>query len=199
VPRLTALRRARPGTVLLEVDGEPWRRVPDDVVVRAGLAAGVELDRPTLRRLRAELSRARAVGLAARTVARRDVSVRELEDRLARAEVAPSTAVDVVAALQRVGAVDDARFARARAAALAERGYGDAAIGARLESAGVSEGLVREALAELPPESERARALVAREHDRAESVRLLARRGFSADTVEDVLGPLDCDGSAGLG
>ena len=41
--------------MLLEVDGRPWRTVPDRVVVRCGLAADVELTRPLLRHLRAEL------------------------------------------------------------------------------------------------------------------------------------------------
>ena len=199
MPRLTALRRAAPGRVALEVDGEPWRRVPDDVVVRARLVVGLELDRPTLRRIRAELVRARAVGVAARAVARRDVSVRELEDRLARASVAPSAAVDVVASLERAGVVDDTRLARSRASTLAERGYGNAAIRARLEAAGVAEGAALEAVAALPPESERARAVAAAESGRAKTARLLARRGFSLETVEDVLGPLDWEGSPELG
>ena len=50
--RLTALRRVGGGRVALEVDGAPWRTVPDDVVVRARLALGLELDRPVLREIR---------------------------------------------------------------------------------------------------------------------------------------------------
>lgn len=199
MPRLTALRRAGPGRVALEVDGRSWRAVPDDVVVRARLAAGVELDRPTLRRIREELVRARAVGVAARAVSRRDVSVRELADRLARAGAPPSAAADVVLSLERAGVVDDVRLARSRASSLAERGYGDAAILARLDGAGVAEGLAREAVADLPCESDRARGVAAAERDRAKAVRLLVRRGFSAETVDDVLGPLDSEGSPELG
>ncbi|MGH3041065.1 MAG: hypothetical protein ACRDNG_04895, partial [Gaiellaceae bacterium] len=73
-PTLTAVRRARPGRVELEVDDRRWRVVPDAVVLRCGLAAGVELDRPLLRRLRRELRRAEALEAATRTIARRDVS-----------------------------------------------------------------------------------------------------------------------------
>jgi regulatory protein len=199
VPRLTALRRAGPGRVALEVDGRSWRAVPDDVVVRARLAAGVELDRPTLRRIREELVRARAVRVAARAVSRRDVSVRELADRLARAGAPPSAAADVVVSLERAGVLDDVRLARSQASSLAERGYGDAAILVRLEGTGVAEGLAREAVADLPTESDRARRVVAAERDRAKAVRLLVRRGFSAETVDDVLGPLDSEGSPELG
>jgi regulatory protein len=173
--------------------------VPDDVVVRARLAAGLELDRPTLRRIREELVRACAVGVAARAVSRRDVSVRELADRLARAGAPASAAADVVVSLERAGVLDDVRLARSRASSLAERGYGDAAILARLEGAGVAEGLAREAVADLPAESDRARGVVAAGRDRVKAVRLLVRRGFSAETVDDVLGPLDSEGSPELG
>ena len=97
--KLTALRRARPGTVLLEVDGEPWRTVPDDVVVRCRLAAGVELERPLLRLLRRELRHAEALELAGRTLRRRDLSRRRLSERLEQAGVAPAAERSALAAL----------------------------------------------------------------------------------------------------
>ena len=165
--------------------------MPDEVVVRAGLAVGLELDRSTLRRIRSELARARGMAVAARTLARRDASADEVRTRLARARVEPSAAADVVASLERAGALDDGRLAGARASALAARGYGDAAILARLEAAGVDETLAREAVAELAPEGERARLLAATQADRAKTARLLARRGFAVDVVEEVVGVLD--------
>jgi regulatory protein len=165
--------------------------VPDEVVVRAGLAVGLELDRSTLRRIRRELARARGMAVAARTLARRDASADEVRTRLARARVEPSAAVDVVASLERAGALDDGRLAGARASALAARGYGNAAILARLEAAGVDEALAREAVGELAPEADRARLLAATQADRANTARLLARRGFPFDVVEDVVGVLD--------
>ena len=73
-PCLTALRRVRPGLVALEVDGSPWRVVPDEVVVKTGLARGALLDRPLLRRFRAELRRAEALRAAGRQVSRGDVA-----------------------------------------------------------------------------------------------------------------------------
>ena len=45
-PRITALRRAGPGRVAVELDGEAWRTVPEVIVVRCSLSAGVVLDRP---------------------------------------------------------------------------------------------------------------------------------------------------------
>ena len=193
LPELTGLRRARPGHVELEVDGRPWRTVPDDVVVRAGLSAGTLLDRSVLRRLRRELRCAEARALAARALARRDLPARRLRERLERAGVPPTTAKAMVARLAAVGLVNDARLAHARAEALASRGYGDAAIAARLEAEQLPEECVRAALAVLPPESERARGLAAPGQEASAVARRLARRGFAPETVEDVVGLLDAD------
>lgn len=187
MPRLTALRRARPGFVALELDGRPWRTVPDDVVARAGLAAGEELDRPALRLLRAELVRARGLRVASRALARRDLSAAELDARLERARVAPSVAAELAGTLERAGLVDDERFAAGRAESLAARGWGDAAIAARLEAVGVDEAVARVAVAALEPEAARARVLVERESDPVRQARLLARRGFGEETLESVL------------
>jgi SOS response regulatory protein OraA/RecX len=192
-PRLTAVRRTRRGRVELEVDGRRWRVVPDEVVLRCGLAPGIELDRPLLRELRRELLRAEALGLAVRTVARRDLSERRLRARLAARGVRRADADGAVATLAGAGVVDDARAALSRARSLAERGWGDAAVAARLADEGFGSDEVGAALAELPPERRRAEELAARGGDPRRTWRLLARRGFAPETVEDVLGVLDAD------
>ena len=97
----------------------------------------------------------------------------------------------MLATLAGAGLVDDARVARGRASALAGRGWGDAAIAARLEAEGVGEADAAAALTGLSPEHERAAELVAGERDRTRAARLLARRGFAFDTIEDVVGPVD--------
>ena len=191
---LTALREAGPGRVALEVDGRPWRTVPAAVVAGAGLAEGVELDRPTLRRVRSELARGKALGVAGRALARRDLSTQELAGRLARAGVAPAVAEEVREGLVAAGAVDDERYARTAAESLARRGWGDAAIEARLQGAGVGRETVRETIAGLDPEAERARALTAGERDPRRAAARLGRRGFSRESVEECLGgALDWD------
>jgi len=190
-PTLTAVRRSRPGRVALEVDGRPWRIVPDDVVVSCGLRPGIELERPLLRDLRRALRRSEALEAAVRTVSRRDVSSRRLRRRLDARGIASPEAKAAVEALTSAGVVDDERLARARARSIADRGWGDAAIAARLEQEGLPSGTVTEAIGELPAERDRAVALVAREPDRLAAWRLLGRRGFAPETVEDVLGVLD--------
>jgi SOS response regulatory protein OraA/RecX len=190
-PTLTAVRRSRPGRVALEVDGRPWRVVPDDVVVSCGLRAGIELERPLLRDLRRALRRSEALEAAVRTVSRRDMSTRRLQQRLGARGIASPEAAAAVKALSSAGVVDDQRLAEARARGIADRGWGDEAIAARLEQEGLPPEAVTRAIAELPTEHERAAALVADEADRRAAWRLLGRRGFAPETVEDVLGVLD--------
>jgi regulatory protein len=161
------------------------------VLVRCRLAPDVALDRQRLREIRRELLRADALGAAVRVLARRDISEQRLRERLASRGVHADAAESAVAALSSAGAVDDARLAHARATSLSERGWGDAAIGARLGQEGLSSEVVRGALAALPHESTRATGIAARAPDRRAAWRQLARRGFSPEAVEDALGPLD--------
>jgi SOS response regulatory protein OraA/RecX len=192
-PKLTALRRSRPGRVELEVDGSRWRVVPDEVVLRCGLAPGVQLDRPLLRALRRELRRAEALQVAARTLARRDVSSTRLRERLLTRGIRRETADGAVATLRSAGVVDDARAAKSRACSLADRGWGDAAVAARLAGEGFGQAEVQAAVAALTPERERAEGLAAGAADARGAWALLARRGFAEETVEDVVGVLDAD------
>ena len=193
-PRLTALRRSRPGRIALEVDGRPWRVVPDDVVARCGLVAGRELERPLLRAIRRELRRLEALDLAVRALSRRDLSRRRLSERLEKRGVAAREREGTLTTLAEAGIVDDARAARTRARALADRGWGDAALEARLGADGFPEELVRAAVSELPPESERARAAAAGAGNSRKAWAYLARRGFSTDAIESALGTLDEEG-----
>jgi SOS response regulatory protein OraA/RecX len=156
--------------------------VPDEVVVRAGLALGVRLERPVLRQIRTELQRVGALRVAGRALAHRDVSFRRLEQRFADSGITTGVARSVLENLAEVGIVDDVRTARTRAERLAERGYGDAAILARLEAEGIEEAVARETVSELAPEGERALGIPASR---------LAARGFSPETIESIVGPLD--------
>jgi SOS response regulatory protein OraA/RecX len=188
VVTITALRELPRGKVDVELDGAPWRRLPIDAVARAGLTVGRSLDRETARTLGRELRRSGALARATRALAARDRSRRSLENRLAAAGVAAQPRREALETLQRAGLVDDARFALRRAAALAERGQGDAAIRFDLERQGLSDAVAADALAALEPERERARRLAERRGRGAKTARWLAGRGFEPDTVEEVAG-----------
>jgi SOS response regulatory protein OraA/RecX len=181
------------------VDGRPWRTVPDAVVVACGLAAGTELDRPLLRRLRRELQQAQALAAAGRLLRRRDVSRRGLDERLTRAGVTAEARQRAVTALVEAGAVDDRRLAERRAQYLAAASWGDEAIRARLEAEGFGPEEVESALEKLEPE--RARAVRAAEgaRDARRAWNLLARRGFDPDIAAEAVAELDAGPAAGLG
>ena len=187
MPTVTGLRERRRGHVAVELDGAPWRVLPVDVVVRAELAEGRQLDRPALRLLRRELRRAEALQVAGRALRHRDLSRRRLAERLEGA-VPPAAAAESLATLERAGLVDDGRVARAQAESLAGRGYGDEAIRHRLRGEGLGEELVEAALSALPPEPERARPLIERRGPGPRTARYLAGRGFGEETVETALG-----------
>jgi SOS response regulatory protein OraA/RecX len=188
VPKVTRLAVERRGRVAVELDGAPWRTLPVDVVARAGLAEGRILDRPALRLLRRELRRAEALEVAGRALRRQDLSARGITERLGRASVAPAAVEESLAVLSRAGLIDDARFARTRAGSLAERGYGDAAIGYDLRLQGVDPELVQQTLESLEREGERARRLVERRGPGAKTARYLASKGFGEEAVEAAVG-----------
>jgi SOS response regulatory protein OraA/RecX len=179
--------------VKVELDGEPWRTIPVEALLAAGLHVGLQLDRQRLRVLRRELRSREALAKASRLLARRDLSERRLRDELARRRVPPSARRETVTRLVEAGAVDDERLARRRAELLAARGSGDALIRADLEARGVTAELVEAALESLPPESARAGKVVATRGASPQTARFLARRGFGEDAVETALAGVVAD------
>ena len=189
-PTVTALRELRGSRVEVELDGDAWRVLPANAVVRAGLRVGRELDRPLARELARELRRDEALTTAGRALRTRALSRRELEDRLERRGVGSGARAEALETLARAGFVDDGRFARGRAESLAARGYGDAAIRNDLERRGVAAEGIEDALASLQPERDRAARVVRGAPARAAAARRLATRGFGEEAIEAVLGDL---------
>jgi len=105
--------------------------------------------------------------------------VRELETR----GVDATTREQAIETLARTGLVDDVRFAERRAAALAQRGGGDALIRHDLAAAGIDPDLVEGALASLEDERERATRIVERRGASPKTARYLAGKGFSHDVA----------------
>jgi SOS response regulatory protein OraA/RecX len=198
-PVVTALR-ARGGRshggqrVEVELDGRPWRVVPLEAAVRASLAVGRELDRPSARMLGRELKRLEARAVALRALRSRDHTTASLERRLAERGTAPSLRQETVEAAERAGLVDDARFAAGRAALLAGRGAGDLLIADDLERHGVPAESIPAALAALEPERTRVERLVEARGRSARTLRLLASRGFSEEALESLVADMAADG-----
>jgi len=184
-PIVTGLRERKRGRVSVELDGRPWRVLPANAVVRAGLAVGRPLDRPTARELGREVRRAKALAAATRSLAASDRSERALEQRLARAGHSAAAREDAIASLARAGAIDDARLAASRAEQLARRGYGDAAIRADLRRRLIASETAAGAVAALEPEPERLRRLLAGQNVSLALLRRLSARGFSRDALDE--------------
>jgi regulatory protein len=114
----------------------------------------------------------------------RDRSTAELDARLERRGVGEDERERALETLERIGYVDDARFARARAEQLAARGSGDELIRHDLEGRGLSADEIEGALAALEPEGERAARVVAERGPGVKTARWLAARGFGEDALE---------------
>jgi SOS response regulatory protein OraA/RecX len=181
---VTALRPVGRGRVAVDLDGERWRVVPQEAAYRAGLVEGLELDRNRLRLLRRELRKAEALEAALGSLRHRDHTRASLAQRLERRGVSGAERERAVETVARAGLVDDARFAHGRAAALAARGAGNDLIAADLEQHGLPYELVETALAGLEPESERALRVVERRGRSPRTLRFLAGKGFTTESLD---------------
>jgi regulatory protein len=189
-PVVTALRRVGQRRIAVDLDGEPWRVLPAEPVLAAGLDTGVVLDRERARRLRRELRSTEARRAALVALDHADHTVDTLRSRLAAKGIPPAQREAALATLTRAGLVDDRRFARERAAVLARRGAGDTMIRHDLEHRGVQGDLVDDALGSVEPEKERARSILEARGRSRRTVSRLAAKGFAADTIEDLIADL---------
>jgi regulatory protein len=190
VATVTALRSRR-DRVAVELDGAPWRTLPAGAVVEAGLGVGLPLDRERARALARALRRTRARDVALRALAHRDRSRAELEGRLTRAGVRASERQETLDRAAEAGLIDDARYARSRAAALAGRGAGDLLVLDDLERHGVTPELARLAVSELEPEAARAARIVAARGSSPRTLRHLAARGFTRESVDELIAEIE--------
>jgi regulatory protein len=128
-----------------------------------------------------------AVELALRALRHRDRSSAELALRLEQRGVEAAEREQALATLERIGYVDDERFARSRAEQLAARGSGDALIRHDLQGRGIAAEHVETALEALEPERERAARLADQRGRSVKTARYLASRGFGADALEGLV------------
>ena len=128
------------------------------------------------------------IEIATRVLQHRDRSRREVDERLTRAGIDADERLEALDALERVGYIDDERFAAARAGALASRGYGDEWIRADLARHRVGAETATAAIAALAPEAERAVVLVERLGRTPKTGAQLARKGFAEESLEAAFG-----------
>ena len=140
----------------------------------------------------------RAIDLAYKAVARRDLTVAELRARLVRKHVSPEAIDDAVAELEETGFLDDARYARQFAEDKRELDrWGSDRIATDLRRRGIAPQLIDAAVSSYDRDSELRTALLLlrqryphaprddRERDRA--WQMLVRRGYSPDLSYDAI------------
>ncbi len=125
-----------------------------------------------------------AVETALRALRFRDRSAAELDARLAQRGISEVQRQQALQTLERIGYVDDERFARTRAEQLANRASGDALIRDDLERRGLAADIVELALGALEPERERAARIAERRGRSVKTARYLASRGFGEEALD---------------
>jgi regulatory protein len=128
-----------------------------------------------------------ALDAALRALRHRDRSTTELRSRLAEQGYESDEREEAIETLLRTGVADDARYAEARARALAKRGAGDVRIRHELGRAGIAAELVEPALDTLEAEADRARTVVLRRGAGPKTARYLRGKGFSDEVVAGVV------------
>lgn len=132
-----------------------------------------------------------AVEQALRALRFRDRSTAELAARLEQRGVGAAEREQALETLERIGYVDDERFARTRAEQLAARGSGDALIRHDLQGRGIGAEHVEAALEALEPERGRAARIAEQRGRSVKTARYLASRGFGADALDGIVAQED--------
>ena len=191
---VTAIRQDSPDRlrVVLE-DGEEIRSTLG-VVTALRLYAGRELDAEGLEELRRESGRALARERALTLVSQRQMSARELRDKLRQKGIEPETADWCVDWLTERGLLDEAAYAAAVVRHYAARGYGAGRVRAELSRRGLPRELADEAMEAMSGGQEKLDRLIAarlRDPGDRDEVRKLSaslyRRGFSSEEIRSAL------------
>jgi regulatory protein len=140
----------------------------------------------------------RAIDLAYKAVARRDLTVTELRARLERKQVPPEAIADAVAELEASGFLDDARYARQFAEDKRElEQWGSERIAQDLRRRGVAPALIDDAVSTQSRDSELRTALLllgqryadppGDDRDRDRAWQMLVRRGYTPEIAYDAI------------
>ena len=204
MPRLTRITETKRGRYALFLDDEFAFSLDEDTFAAAGLHAGDELTEPAVAELRRKSDARRALDKAMDLLALRDHAAGELYAKLCR-RFDPHTAAAAVARVGEPGLLNDAGFARRRAAELPRKRKSRREILQDLAAKGIDRETAADALAALmpadgeeDPDLASARALVERQYARKlaegktqQVMAALARRGFSHAVIRAAVQPRD--------
>lgn len=201
MPRLTQIKETKKGRLALFLDGEFVFSLDEETFARANLHEGDDLESWQVEDLRKQSDTRRALDKAMDYLSLRDHASGELYQKLCRKFDAPSAAYAVARAGE-LGLLDDAGFARRRAAELLRKRKSRREILTDLAAKGIDRDTASEAVEALyecdeegeDPELATARALVQRHYaaklaagKRDQVAAALARRGFSHAIIREAL------------
>ena len=200
MPQITAVKETKRGRLALFVDGEFAFSLDPETFADADLHEEDEIESFRLEELRRQSDTRKAVDRALDILALRDHAAGELYQKLCR-KFDPHSAASAVAKAEELGLLNDADFARRRAAELMRKRKSRREVEQDLAHKGIDRGTAAQVLEELyapedgpDPEVAAACALVQRQYARklAEGKRpqvmaALARRGFSYAVIRTAL------------
>ena len=201
MPKLTQVKETKRGRYALFFDGEFAFSLDEDTFAMAGLHTGDELEEWQIHDLQTKSDTRKAVDKAMDLLALRDHAAGELYQKLCRS-FDPHSAAAAVAKMQELNLLDDAGFARRRAAELLRKRKSRREILLDLTAKGIDRDTAAEAVEALyaeaddgeDPELVNARALVERHYaaklaagKRDQVAAALARRGFSHSVIRAAL------------
>ena len=197
---VSALKKTSPDRILVEFEGGESLRSTLAAVTDARLYVGMELDEEAFAALRQSSTRGLERQKALELLSRRPHSRKELKDKLLRRGVGEDDAEDCIDWLCEHGFLDDGEYAGAVARHYTAKGYGAGRVKSELQRRGIDRELAAEALSDLPDNTGKIDAFLARRlgdpNDR-EAVRkvsaALFRRGFSWEEIRAALRRFDIE------
>ena len=197
---ITSIRQTAPGRLTVTLEGGEEIKTTLGVVTDRRLFSGRELDEEAAASLRLDSARALAREKALSYVSQRQMSRKELRDKLRQKGFDEDTAESCVAWLLDHGLLDEESYAAAIVRHYAAKGYGPGRIRTELIRRGIPRELQEDALNAMPePDSKIDRFIAARlrdPEDRDEVRKLTAalfRRGFSGEEIRSALRRFQAD------
>lgn len=197
---ITSIRQTSPGRLTVTLESGEEIKSTLGVVTDRRLFSGQELDGEALDALRLDSARALAREKALTYVSQRQMSCREMRDKLRQKGVDEDTASYCVAWLLDHGLLDEESYAAAIVRHYAAKGYGPGRVRAELIRRGIPRELQEDALNAMPASDAKIDRFIASRlrdpEDRDEVRKLTAalyRRGFSGEEIRSALARFHAD------
>ena len=197
---ITSIRQTSPGRLTVTLESGEEIKTTLGVVTDRRLFTGRELDGEALAALRQDSARALAREKALSFVSQRQMSAKELRDKLKQKGFDEDTAEYCVQWLLDHGLLDEESYAAAIVRHYAAKGYGAGRIRSELMRRGIPRELQEDALGTMPESATKIDRFIAsrlRDPENRDELRKLTaalyRRGFSGEEIRSALARFHAD------